>query len=146
MFALSAFVLLGALASESPIHVDGWTCHPTRLMVKSTTPPTAVALKIGGRVLASFPAIGWSVVEVPLGRLKQSKALIESSNGVQLVQYDRAVLMRLLCITYFVVLCRNDVPEVDSYNGPEYAIFRLFLATFQYFFNAYVSYLRAVPK
>jgi len=59
-------------------------------MVKSTTPPTAVALKIGGSVLASYPAIGWSVVEVPLGRLKQSKALIESSNGVQLVQYDRA--------------------------------------------------------
>lgn len=65
--------------------------HPTRLLVKAAKPSVQAAVsRIGGRVLATYPQIGWSTVEVRPGTLEQSRGALATSPGVKAVAYDRA--------------------------------------------------------
>lgn len=90
MLPLFAATVALSHVDASPVQVDGWTCHPTRLMVKAGQIPAQTLHSIGARVLARVPHIGWSVLEVRPGYLRASKKALEASHQVAKVQYDRA--------------------------------------------------------
>lgn len=89
MLTLATLAILG-LKNDTPVQIDGWTCHPTRLMVKSRQNLGSAVHRAGGRVLATFAEIGWSSIEVPAGQLKKARASLLSSKGIEQVEYDRA--------------------------------------------------------
>ncbi len=91
MFSVAVATVLSVHSKELPIVVDGWLCNPTRLMVKAPAQSArAAAVKVNGRVIATFPQIGWATVELPPVDLHAARKAMESVSGVQKVAYDRA--------------------------------------------------------
>ena len=90
MLPALAFAVVTTNLAATPILLDGELCHPTRLLVKSSSSPTGAAQAVGGKVLGRITQIGWSTVEVPLGTLKAAKTRMSKQPGVLNVEYDRA--------------------------------------------------------
>ncbi|MBS1713711.1 MAG: S8 family serine peptidase [Armatimonadetes bacterium] len=91
MFTLALTFSAALAGGELPIVVEGELCHPNRLLVKAPVSRVAsVAPAAGLKVLKGLPEIGWSVVQVPDGRLRQAKAWLAAQAGVQEVEFDRA--------------------------------------------------------
>lgn len=90
MLLTVALALVSSHTSGKPILVDGQLCHPSRLMVKVDKNAAHVASAVGGRIVATYPQIGWATVEVAEGKLKQAKTALSRVSGVKAVEYDRA--------------------------------------------------------
>ncbi|MBL8065835.1 MAG: S8 family serine peptidase [Chthonomonadaceae bacterium] len=75
---------------QSPVSIQGTLCHPQRLLIKSDGPIDARVELLGGRVIAHFPQIGWSTVEVPALQLLQVRAQLARLPQVRRVELDRA--------------------------------------------------------
>lgn len=92
------FVPLLAAAQVSsvaplPVLVDGVLVHPQRLEVKlDDIGRTSELADKGYRVIRSFDAINWAVVETDPGQLQATRKLLRKEAGVQEVDYDRAAL------------------------------------------------------
>lgn len=82
--------LLTINLNELPVVMDGQLCHPQRLMVRSVPNVSDTVKLLGGKIIAKFPQIGWSVAQFEADKLQIAKKNLDHKLGSNNVQYDRA--------------------------------------------------------
>ncbi len=91
MFFAAALVLATSTNDILPIEVGGMLCHPQRLMMKLKLGIMPFQIRLSGsKILGTMPEIRWCVVEVPKGKLLETKEALSQGFGVEQVTFDRA--------------------------------------------------------